>query len=880
MVTRIPQEIIAAERALDHDDFVNDQPLNFQFYYGTVGNPQIIDTIYLEDGNDPLKLILEVFNESFQSIQFKKAGAVGRLSTVQAVGTQAASRTNCHFYIRWAKDLELIPGNIKIEEEAEWQVNYDEDTRFFSIYFLHKNGIVLGSQGSSNDKIRLTFNDFVANNRAVKSSNVELLYGGESPLVYRGEGNSGELITEQISSQKAVYVTNYPSKQQIPLQVRLLGSNTILNDGITENTLKLKVINSPLSNNTRPILRLDSTSKFIVSFVKGDNPEALVTDDQLKKVKISATPEAWEPTLPTGNSTEWKFTAKNIKKLAKDEGIELSITELVTSSASGLAYLYIDYQNIGSYPDGRLVVAIEKTPLLYSGQQVGIGTTTPKKELHVVGDLVLGKDENNKKFIFHSRKDNNGDYLQITNDSSDGSLGGWPGITLKRDGNVGIGKTDPQAPLDVEGKIRMHSHHLIYVGLETGNESHTIGIYANTDRKNSGSWIECPGAVLPSTLTKNLTLGGNGIDFYHNSTASQEGTLGMRLTSEGKLGIGTTDPKKELHVVGDLVLGKDENNNKFIFHSRKDNNGDYLQITYDKPDGSLESWQGITLNRDGNVGIGKTDPQAPLDVNGKIRMYSDNLIYVGLETGHESHTIGIYANTDRKNSRSWIECPGAVLPSSLPKNLTLGGNGIDFYHNSTASQEGTLGMTLTSEGKLGIGTTNPASKLHINDGMLTMTDADNKFTIQVLKTRVYFSLSNSGYGRNRFISWDGDGNWDDVSSDLRLKTDIDPEKNILNRLMELEVKNYRWKDEPEKLTKMIGFVAQDVKPWFPSLVGEAKNSENDETTLTLKSGAFGILAVGGLKELKLEKDAEIAELKALLHDEIAELKGQIQQSKG
>jgi hypothetical protein len=112
----------------------------------------------------------------------------------------------------------------------------------------------------------------------------------------------------------------------------------------------------------------------------------------------------------------------------------------------------------------------------------------------------------------------------------------------------------------------------------------------------------------------------------------------MRLTSDGKLGIGTTTPEKELHVVGDLALGKDENNKKFIFNSSKDNNGDYLQITYDKSDGKLETTQGITLKRGGNVGIGTTDPQAKLDVHGDFYIKGKKPMEYKL---YETTTLGV-----------------------------------------------------------------------------------------------------------------------------------------------------------------------------------------------------------------------------------------------
>jgi superfamily I DNA and/or RNA helicase len=128
----------------------------------------------------------------------------------------------------------------------------------------------------------------------------------------------------------------------------------------------------------------------------------------------------------------------------------------------------------------------------------------------------------------------------------------------------------------------------------------------------------------------------------------------------------------------------------------------------------------------------------------------------------------------------------------------------------------------------------------------------------------------------RTLSWDGDSNWD-VQSDIRLKTDIENESNILSRLLQLDVKNYRWKDKLDSKTKRIGFIAQDVQPLFPALVSKAGNKDDNEAMLTLKYAEFGVLAIGGLKEMKLEKDAEISELKNRLEAEITNLKAQMQQ---
>ncbi|MEG4069226.1 tail fiber domain-containing protein, partial [Microcoleus sp. Pol11C2] len=109
--------------------------------------------------------------------------------------------------------------------------------------------------------------------------------------------------------------------------------------------------------------------------------------------------------------------------------------------------------------NGNLIVAGTST---LTGK-VGIGgdTSTGTEKLKVTGDaaiagdLYLGNNTNNQKFVIHPRTSHSGDFLQITSDAADGNWAWREGIILKRDGNVSIGTIYSQsskAKLEVEGQ--------------------------------------------------------------------------------------------------------------------------------------------------------------------------------------------------------------------------------------------------------------------------------------------------------------------------------------------------------------------------------------------------------------------------------------------
>ncbi|NEO46957.1 MAG: tail fiber domain-containing protein [Moorea sp. SIO4A3] len=270
--------------------------------------------------------------------------------------------------------------------------------------------------------------------------------------------------------------------------------------------------------------------------------------------------------------------------------------------------------NPGKWSDGS------SGSIYYNNGNVGIGTSNPSAKLEVAGALKLATTGTQ---IFYStnesgtptgdgfrlRYDNNffgtnQDALVIektdgNNPNPDGGIAfvntGNDGVVetalvIKGNGNVGIGTTSPAsgAKLDVRGNLYVGGQGAIlvnnYVHRAQSTDDNRYG-YFEVRRKNN---------------QRGLYLGWGSPGKYVDLRLEEGNALAI---TGGKVGIGTNTPKSTQHIVGDLVLGKDVNNQKFIFHSRTNGNGDFLHITSDNSSGGWDWSKGIMFFRNGDVRI-------------------------------------------------------------------------------------------------------------------------------------------------------------------------------------------------------------------------------------------------------------------------------------
>jgi hypothetical protein len=97
------------------------------------------------------------------------------------------------------------------------------------------------------------------------------------------------------------------------------------------------------------------------------------------------------------------------------------------------------------------------------------------------------------------------------------------------------------------------------------------------------------------------------------------------------------------------------------------------------------------------------------------------------------------------------------------------------------------------------------------------------------------------------------GEFDDVSgaytalSDVRRKKDIEKAPDIMDKLMQLNVKKYHFLENASSDKKYYGLIAQEVEKIFPEVVKHHTYDDGSDL-YTIDYSAFGVLAIKALQE--------------------------------
>ncbi|MEM8896944.1 MAG: hypothetical protein AAGC85_02525 [Bacteroidota bacterium] len=366
--------------------------------------------------------------------------------------------------------------------------------------------------------------------------------------------------------------------------------------------------------------------------------------------------------------------------------------------------------------------------------KVGIGTTRPTETLDVDGTARLrGLTNGSNNEILTIDGDGRVQKQSIT------SLRGsseWEvvsdGIVAKRanvegkavaitdEGRVGIGTQEPSQALDVDGTMRLR-------GLTTGTNTEVLSVDANGVVQKQvivaggeSAWVEVTGGIA----------------------AKRANTAGKPIVvkDDGKLGVGTANPTTPLHVIGDGKL------NGFRTISLSKNVAGAVNSFVDL--GTFSRGSGAhSMSVSVNASIGGFSVAKNYNLTTKYNQTADKwqVVPPSSNTGpYGGNDFELLVKVERNNTSLRIRKTGGTVGGVYEANILYTGytdakwaesstNGTDAAEYATMKggdvlsewEEGAGGIvarransegnaiSIKNDGKVGIGTTNPATPLHV-----------------------------------------------------------------------------------------------------------------------------------------------------------------------
>jgi hypothetical protein len=460
---------------------------------------------------------------------------------------------------------------------------------------------------------------------------------------------------------------------------------------------------------------------------------------------------------------------------------------------------------------------------------------------------------------------------------------------------VGIGSTTPDAKLDVAGNIFADD---LTVRNITGVAATFSGVVTYEDVTNVDSVGIITARSDISIADKIIHTGdtNTAIRFPAADTFTVEtaGSEALRITSDGKIGIGgETSPEFKVTIYDAEYSGVTIKSNRTtatdnlggLHFKTQSTNVAYIQSLVDgtiKFRNTSSLTERLRIDSSGNVGINTTTPTEKLSVNGNVVFGHDqpagnpgSTIGVATVRGHHVNSDADYAELYFANSTS---SGGSTASIRAGRSGDNAGTNLTFYTQQFGGSggNGTERLRIDQNGNVKIGSGAPAQSLHVTDstayeGILINGNGAPRVTFaRSSNTTVEWGVGIDGTDGSKFaiaqagntakLIMDVGGNvnitgvgtaiqWD-ATSDITLKENIEIINEPIVKLSQLKGVTFDWKFGGHS----VGVIAQDVEKVLPTAVGGSK----DQKTVNYNA------IIGLLVESVKDQQKQIEELKSLL----------------
>jgi len=348
-----------------------------------------------------------------------------------------------------------------------------------------------------------------------------------------------------------------------------------------------------------------------------------------------------------------------------------------------------------NYPTERMRITSEG--------HVGIGTDEPAVPFHIDtrGDSSMRVQSAGATYFGVETDGVSGiATIKVSNDDSAGHLdirtGAATAVAMRvsKEGRVGIGTVSPAGVLEVN------------TGSSAAYFTRSAGNVATTPTM----------AIVTDSTAVRLGASGDSMRFQVGPTGTSPVAQPerMRITSEGNLAIGRTTAYAAL----DIETGENRAG-RFVRTKATPSEGNYvLEVDGSAQTGNLVSaglmqvrglgGTALTIDGHGRVGVGTSAPGSALDVRGNLNSGVTTTIYN--QNAGASAYAGLSVIADGNNFFTKTYSDASAKPNTTEFTSTASGGNFVF---SPANSEA---MRISSEGRVGIGSSAPVGKFEVSLG--------------------------------------------------------------------------------------------------------------------------------------------------------------------